>query len=87
MRNSKLSIGDIVHSELTREEGRIVRVVQIGGRLRFVVATLDKKSGKEVEMLWHPRELTGFRKRVRKYLTASGNSDDRQPPDSAPTKP
>jgi len=69
-----LTVGDIVRSTLTREEGRIVRIAKVGARIHFVVATVSKVSGKQIEGVWHPREVTEVRNHVRKYRTASGSS-------------
>jgi len=61
----QFSVGDLIHSELTKEEGRILRVVNVGGRLAYVVAALNKSSGKETETLWRPKELKELRDRMR----------------------
>jgi hypothetical protein len=69
----KLSVGDIVHNEVTHEEGRIVRIAKIRGQLRYVVVTATKPFGKEIEALWRPRELKEVRDRAAKY--SRGNQD------------
>jgi len=62
-----LSIGDIVHSELTDEEGRIVRTLEIEGRIGYIVAIENKVSGKELEAFWRPGELKEVADDPRKY--------------------
>lgn len=49
-------IGDIVYHEATKEQGRIIRLVGDHERAGYVVATTDW-SGKEIEVLWHPRDI------------------------------
>lgn len=62
-----LSIGDIVHSEITNEEGRIVRTLEIDGRIGCIVAIVNKVSGKELEAFWRPMELKELADDSRKY--------------------
>jgi hypothetical protein len=68
----KLGVADIVHNEITKEVGRIVRIVNING-LGYIVVKANKSSGKEIEPLWRPRELKELRDRARRYRTAIGN--------------
>lgn len=81
----KLSVGTIVHNEITNETGRIVRIATGIRRPGYVVVTVNKVSGKEIEVLWRPRELREVRERVRKYRTGVGKSrDDTARPGAAP---
>lgn len=70
----RLSVGEIVHSEITGEEGRIVRIARVNGWLGYVVVKATKPFGKEIEALWRPRELKEVRDRVRKYRTGVGKA-------------
>jgi hypothetical protein len=54
----QLSVGDTIENQITHEEGNIVRIVKISGSLGYVVATLNKASGNEIEALWRPQELS-----------------------------
>jgi hypothetical protein len=67
----KLSIGDVVHHSSLDEEGRIVRVATLGKRIGYVVATVNKSSGAEIEALWLPREVKELKDGVRKYRAAT----------------
>ena len=67
----RLSVDDIVHNEITEEEGRIARIVKINGRLGYIVTKANKPSNNEVEALWRPRELKEVRNRARKYRKAN----------------
>jgi hypothetical protein len=69
-----LSIGDVVHSEITNEEGRIVRIVKIDGRIGCVVAIVNKVSGKELEAFWRPQELRELTDAASKYRAARKQS-------------
>ena len=51
------SMGDIVHHRAFQEEGRVVRVVRSGRRVGYVVRTVSKVSGREIESLWSPRDI------------------------------
>ena len=51
------SIGDTVRSEITNEEGRIVRILEIERRIAYIVAIVNKVSGNELEAFWRPQEL------------------------------
>ena len=66
-----LSVGEIVHDEITKDEGRIIRVVRVAQRLGYVVTIVNRPNGKEIEALWWPRELRELRERARKYRRAS----------------
>jgi hypothetical protein len=68
-----LSVGDIIHSDATKEEGRIVRIVQIEGRFAYIVAIANKISGTEIEALWRPREVKELRDRARRHKATSQN--------------
>jgi hypothetical protein len=65
-----LRIGDIVHSEITNEEGLIVRILEIEGRISYIVAIVNKVSGKELEAFWRPWELKELSDDPRKYESA-----------------
>jgi hypothetical protein len=39
------------------EEGRIVRIVTIEGRIGYAVTILNNVSKKEIEALWRPQDL------------------------------
>ena len=69
----KLSVGTIVHNEITNEIGRIVRIATGIRRRGYVVVTVNTGSGKEIEALWRPPELKEVRERVRKYRTLLGS--------------
>jgi hypothetical protein len=56
-----LSVGDTIENEITNEEGLIVRIVKIDGRIGYVVAVANKVSGNKFEALWQPRELRKLR--------------------------
>jgi hypothetical protein len=58
-----LSVGDTIQNEITLEEGLIVRIVKVDGRVGYVVAVANKLSGNEFEALWHPQELRTLRNR------------------------
>jgi hypothetical protein len=62
----RLAVEDIVHNEVTHEEGHIVRIAKIRGQLRYVVVTATKPFGTEIEALWRPRELKELRDRARR---------------------
>lgn len=66
----KLRVADTVHNEITKEVGRIVRIVNIHGP-GYIVVKANKPTGKEIEALWRPRELKELRDRARKYRAAS----------------
>jgi hypothetical protein len=68
----KLGVADIVHNEITKEVGRIVRIVNVNGP-GYIVAKANKLSGKEIEALWRPRELKELRDRARRDRTAIGD--------------
>jgi hypothetical protein len=68
----RLAVAEIVHNEITKEVGRIVRIVNIHGP-GYIVAKANKPSGAEIEALWRPRELKELRDRARRYRTAIGN--------------
>jgi hypothetical protein len=70
----RLFVGDLVHNEITQEEGRIVRIVKIDGRHGYVVVKATKPFGHEIEALWRPQELKEGQDRVRKFQSASGDS-------------
>jgi hypothetical protein len=70
----KLSVGMIVHNEITNETGRIVRIATDIQRPGYIVVIADKVSGREIEALWQPRGVKEVRERGRKYRTAVGNS-------------
>ena len=63
------SIGNIVHHSVLEEEGRIVRVAKVGKYVGYIVATVNKSTGREIEALWWPREVKELRERARKYRT------------------
>ncbi len=67
----KIAVGDIVHNDITKEEGRVARIVKIDGRLGYIVVKANKPSGKEIEALWRPRELRELRDRAQKHPTIS----------------
>jgi hypothetical protein len=69
-----LSIGAAVHSEITNEEGRIVRILKIDGRIGYVVAIVNKVSGKELEAFWRPQELKEVKDAAPKYPAARRRS-------------
>jgi hypothetical protein len=56
----RLAVGNVIHFAATGEEGRIVRIVKIEGRTAYIVTTLNKSSGTEIEALWRPQELKEF---------------------------
>src|ERR1700689_2879155 len=60
----RLRVGDIVHSKISGEEGRIVRIVTVDEQLGFVVLIATKPLGKEIEAPWRPRELREVLHRV-----------------------
>lgn len=75
----KLSVGSIVHNEITNQTGRIVRVPTGIRRPGYIVVTADRGTGKEIEALWPPRELKEVRDRARQIATAlSIKHPDRQ---------
>ena len=57
----KLSVGIVVHNEVTNETGRIVRIATDIQRPGYVVVTADKVTGREFEALWQPREVKEVR--------------------------
>lgn len=61
-----LSVGDIIQNAVTHEEGHIVRIVKIEGRVGYIVTIANKLSGNEFEALWRPQELREFRDRKQK---------------------
>lgn len=56
-----LSVGEIVHHEITSEEGRIIRIVKIDGQIAYVVEVANKATGKNIEALWWTPELSELR--------------------------
>lgn len=83
----QFSVGDIVHSELVTEEGRILRIVTVGGTLAYVVAVLNKSSGHETEALWRPKELKEVRERMRAKMTAKAESHRKPLPSDPKRRP
>ena len=61
----RLSVGDIVDNEISKETGRIVRIPKGIRRPGYIVVMADRVSGNEIEALWSPRELKEVRDRVR----------------------
>jgi hypothetical protein len=70
----KLSVGMIVHNEITNETGRIVRIATDIPRPGYIVVTADKVSGKEIEALWPPQDVKEVREPGGEYRTAVGKS-------------
>ena len=70
----RLGVDDLLHNEISNEEGRIVRIAKIDGRLSYVVLQVTKPFGKEIEALWRPRESREVRERVRKYRTQEASA-------------
>jgi hypothetical protein len=68
----KLSVEDNVHNEITNETGRIVRIVEVSGRLGYVIVTATRPFGSEIEALWRPRELKEVRDRAQKHRPGVG---------------
>ena len=70
----QLSMGDIVHSEITNEVGRIVRIVKLEGLVGYVVVIVNRVSGKELEAFWRPQELREAKDPTPKYGAARKRS-------------
>jgi hypothetical protein len=62
----KIAVADIVHNEITKQEGRVVRIVKIDGCLGFIVAKANKPSGKRLRHC-------GDRENRKSYGTVRGN--------------
>jgi len=56
--------GDTFHHSITGEQGRLLRVAKVNGRLAYIVAIVNPASGKELEALWWPREIVEIRARM-----------------------
>ena len=59
----KYAVGDVVYNQMTKEEGRIVRITEVNDEDAYIV-TLPGSGNEETEVLWRPSELkkSGVRK-------------------------
>jgi acetolactate synthase regulatory subunit len=74
---SQLAVGDTIQNQITHEEGHIVRIVKIGGHRGYVVTTMNKASGNQIEALWRPQELIVYGNHSRKARTCSARVNRR----------
>lgn len=74
-KSMRFGIGDIVHHQATKEQGRIVRVCKVRERAGYVVA-MTGWSGNEIEALWFPRDIRELVERARTFRP-SGTSKPR----------
>jgi hypothetical protein len=53
----KYAVGDVVYNQVTKEEGRIVRITHVNGGDACIVALPSSEGQGETEVLWRPSEL------------------------------